>query len=54
MLAHLFPPPAGTWEAPTIPNPEYKGEWSPKMIDNPAYKVGGLAASMVQPASALN
>lgn len=29
---------AGTWEAPTIPNPEYKGEWHAKMIDNPAYK----------------
>ena len=21
----------GEWEAPTIPNPEYKGEWKPKM-----------------------
>lgn len=28
----------GEWEAPMIPNPEYKGEWTPKMIDNPAYK----------------
>lgn len=28
----------GTWEAPTIPNPDFKGEWKPKMIDNPAYK----------------
>ncbi|KAG2496156.1 hypothetical protein HYH03_005758 [Edaphochlamys debaryana] len=28
----------GTWEAPMIPNPEYKGEWKPKMIKNPAYK----------------
>jgi len=28
----------GTWEVPTIPNPEYKGEWAPKMIPNPAYK----------------
>ena len=27
------------WEAPSIPNPEYKGEWKPKMIDNPNYKV---------------
>jgi calreticulin len=26
------------WEAPVIPNPEYKGEWKPRMIDNPAYK----------------
>jgi len=28
----------GEWEAPRIPNPEYKGEWKPRMIDNPAYK----------------
>jgi len=28
----------GEWEAPMIPNPDYKGEWTPKMIDNPAYK----------------
>jgi len=28
----------GEWEAPNIPNPDYKGEWQPKMIDNPAYK----------------
>jgi calreticulin len=28
----------GAWEAPMIPNPDYKGEWKPKMIDNPAYK----------------
>jgi hypothetical protein len=21
----------GEWEAPTVPNPEYKGEWKPKM-----------------------
>ncbi|GIL65945.1 hypothetical protein Vafri_19575 [Volvox africanus] len=28
----------GTWEAPTIPNPEYKGEWKPKLIKNPAFK----------------
>jgi calreticulin len=20
----------GEWEAPTVPNPEYKGEWKPK------------------------
>ena len=32
----LFPP--GTWEPPTIANPEYKGEWKQKQIDNPAYK----------------
>mmetsp|Transcript_2770 Transcript_2770/g.7249 ORF Transcript_2770/g.7249 Transcript_2770/m.7249 type:complete len:217 (-) Transcript_2770:200-850(-) len=28
----------GEWEAPRMPNPEYKGPWSPKRIDNPAYK----------------
>eukprot|EP01006_Ploeotia_vitrea_P032597 TRINITY_DN64783_c4_g1_i1.p1 TRINITY_DN64783_c4_g1~~TRINITY_DN64783_c4_g1_i1.p1 ORF type:complete len:396 (+),score=63.08 TRINITY_DN64783_c4_g1_i1:95-1282(+) len=28
----------GEWEAPMIPNPEYKGPWKPKMIDNPEYK----------------
>jgi len=28
----------GSWEAPMIPNPEYKGEWRAKMIPNPAYK----------------
>jgi len=28
----------GTWEAPTINNPEYKGEWKAKQIENPAYK----------------
>jgi len=28
----------GEWEAPMVPNPEYKGAWKPKMIDNPDYK----------------
>jgi calreticulin len=28
----------GEWEAPVIPNPEYKGPWSPKRIPNPEYK----------------
>jgi len=28
----------GEWEAPKIPNPEYKGEWIPKKIANPDYK----------------
>lgn len=28
----------GAWEAPKIPNPEYKGEWKPKRIKNPNYK----------------
>jgi len=28
----------GTWEAPMIPNPEYKGEWKAKQIPNPSFK----------------
>lgn len=28
----------GKWEAPLIPNPNYKGKWSPRMIPNPDYK----------------
>jgi len=28
----------GEWEAPQIPNPDYKGPWRPKMIPNPDYK----------------
>jgi len=28
----------GEWEAPKIPNPEYKGFWSAKKIENPNYK----------------
>jgi calreticulin len=28
----------GEWEAPKIPNPEYKGVWRAKRISNPAYK----------------
>lgn len=28
----------GEWEAPQIPNPEFKGKWQAPMIDNPAYK----------------
>jgi len=28
----------GEWEAPKIPNPEYKGPWTAKDIPNPAYK----------------
>merc|ERR1712139_117939 len=28
----------GTWEAPMVSNPKYKGEWHSTMIDNPAYK----------------
>ncbi|GFH30379.1 uncharacterized protein HaLaN_29226 [Haematococcus lacustris] len=39
----------GTWEAPTLPNPEYKGEWKPKMIDNPAYKGIWVAPDIPNP-----
>lgn len=28
----------GEWEAPQIPNPDYKGEWKAKQIANPLYK----------------
>jgi len=28
----------GEWEAPLIPNPEYKGDWKAKRIPNPKYK----------------
>jgi calreticulin len=28
----------GEWEAPMVPNPDYKGPWKPKMIPNPEYK----------------
>jgi len=28
----------GEWEAPVVPNPEWKGDWKPKMIPNPDYK----------------
>eukprot|EP00798_Chlamydomonas_sp_ICE-L_P002046 gene2046-18223_t len=28
----------GTWEAPTIPNPEFKGAWKQPQIENPEYK----------------
>lgn len=41
--------PAGTWEAPTIPNPEYKGEWKPKQINNPAYKGVWVAPDIDNP-----
>lgn len=36
----------GEWEAPMIPNPDYKGEWTPRMIDNPEYK-GEWAPRMI-------
>merc|ERR1712216_273594 len=39
----------GTWEAPMIPNPEYKGEWKQKMIDNPDYKGVWVAPDIDNP-----
>ena len=41
--------PTGTWEAPVIPNPEYKGEWKPTMIDNPEYKGTWVAPDIPNP-----
>ena len=32
-------PGCGTWKAPQIKNPKYKGKWRAPMIDNPNYKV---------------
>lgn len=32
-------PGCGTWQRPTIDNPNYKGKWKPTMIDNPNYQV---------------
>mmetsp|Transcript_16713 Transcript_16713/g.34964 ORF Transcript_16713/g.34964 Transcript_16713/m.34964 type:complete len:160 (+) Transcript_16713:1-480(+) len=40
----------GEWEAPVIPNPEYKGEWQQKMIENPDYKGIWVAPDIPNPA----
>merc|ERR1712222_212381 len=40
----------GDWEAPQIPNPEYKGEWKQKQIDNPAYKGEWVYPMVANPA----
>ncbi|MEW5304304.1 MAG: hypothetical protein WDW38_011056 [Sanguina aurantia] len=40
----------GTWEAPTIPNPDFKGEFKAKMIKNPAYKGKWVAPDIDNPA----
>eukprot|EP00244_Chara_vulgaris_P007710 TRINITY_DN287_c0_g1_i1.p1 TRINITY_DN287_c0_g1~~TRINITY_DN287_c0_g1_i1.p1 ORF type:complete len:435 (-),score=139.64 TRINITY_DN287_c0_g1_i1:584-1888(-) len=37
----------GEWEAPRIPNPDYKGEWTAKRIKNPAYK-GKWSAPLIE------
>lgn len=39
----------GSWEAPTIPNPEFKGEWKPTMIPNPEYKGLWVAPDIPNP-----
>jgi calreticulin len=39
----------GTWEAPMIPNAEYKGEWKAKMIKNDAYKGIWVAPDIANP-----
>ncbi|KAK9831943.1 hypothetical protein WJX81_001639 [Elliptochloris bilobata] len=36
----------GVWEAPQLPNPDFKGPWSPNKITNPAYK-GAWEAPMI-------
>lgn len=40
----------GTWEAPTIPNPDFKGDFKAKMIKNPAYKGKWVAPDIANPA----
>merc|ERR1712139_79014 len=40
----------GTWEAPMISNPKYKGEWHSTMIDNPAYKGEWVPKQIENPA----
>lgn len=42
----------GSWEAPMIPNPEYKGEWKAKRISNPAYKGVWAPKKIANPAYA--
>lgn len=39
----------GEWEAPQVPNPEYKGEWRPKKIANPEYKGEWAAKKIANP-----
>eukprot|EP00798_Chlamydomonas_sp_ICE-L_P002098 gene2098-18158_t len=39
----------GTWEAPTIPNPEFKGEWRQPQIENPEYKGMWVAPDIENP-----
>mmetsp|Transcript_21442 Transcript_21442/g.49989 ORF Transcript_21442/g.49989 Transcript_21442/m.49989 type:complete len:603 (-) Transcript_21442:629-2437(-) len=31
-------PGCGLWNAPKIPNPDYRGKWNAPMVENPAYK----------------
>ena len=47
--ACIWFPLAGTWEAPVIANPEYKGEWKPTMIDNPDFQGVWVAPDIPNP-----
>jgi len=39
----------GTWEAPLIDNPKYKGAWTSSRVDNPAYKGEWKAKQLPNP-----
>jgi len=39
----------GEWEAPMVPNPDYKGEWKAPMISNPDYKGPWEAKKIANP-----
>jgi len=39
----------GKWEAPKIPNPDYKGPWRAKRINNPAYKGAWVHPQIANP-----
>jgi calreticulin len=39
----------GKWEAPKIPNPEYKGPWKARRINNPAYKGAWVHPQIANP-----
>ncbi|AYU81474.1 calreticulin, putative [Leishmania donovani] len=40
----------GVWEAPKIPNPNYRGAWTPRRIHNPDYKGKWAARQIPNPA----
>lgn len=39
----------GVWEAPKIPNPNYRGAWKPRRINNPNYKGKWVAKQIPNP-----